>query len=163
MLRGARWVASSKSCLAMSRGPTKFTPHVLKHIVRLVDDGLNAFEIASQVGCTVGSLRVRCSQLGISLRRRRRNEKDKRRPVTAVRHTALIEKLGPAERSSNVRSLSRSRMPPQVRLIISLSEDTFDQLRQRAALQGLSCEVFAVRLLEMIARDNLYDAVIDNG
>ena len=35
----------------------------------LVDEGLSAREIADRVGWTVGTLRVRCSQLKISLRR----------------------------------------------------------------------------------------------
>jgi hypothetical protein len=35
----------------------------------LIDQGLSDVEIASKIGCTVGTLRVRCSQLKISLRR----------------------------------------------------------------------------------------------
>ena len=35
----------------------------------LVDEGLSAREIAFRVGWSVGTLRVRCSQLKISLRR----------------------------------------------------------------------------------------------
>jgi hypothetical protein len=35
----------------------------------LIDQGLSDQEIANKLGCTVGSLRVRCSQLKISLRR----------------------------------------------------------------------------------------------
>src|SRR3974377_2225981 len=35
----------------------------------LVDEGLSAQEIADRVGWTIGTLRVRCSQLKISLRR----------------------------------------------------------------------------------------------
>jgi len=35
----------------------------------LVDEGLSAQEIADRVGWSVGTLRVRCSQLKISLRR----------------------------------------------------------------------------------------------
>ena len=35
----------------------------------LVDEGLSAKQIARRVGWTVGTLRVRCSQLKISLRR----------------------------------------------------------------------------------------------
>ena len=35
----------------------------------LVDEGLSSQEIADRVGWTIGTLRVRCSQLKISLRR----------------------------------------------------------------------------------------------
>ena len=38
-----------------------------------LDEGLSDEEIANRMGWTVGTLRVRCSQLKISLRRSRRN------------------------------------------------------------------------------------------
>src|SRR6516225_8570386 len=47
----------------------------------LVDEGLSAQEIADRVGWTVGTLRVRCSQLKISLRR---SGKSKSRMYLAV-------------------------------------------------------------------------------
>ena len=39
-------------------------------IPELVDKGLSDQEIAQQIGCTVGTLRVKCSQFKISLRRK---------------------------------------------------------------------------------------------
>ena len=47
-----------------------FTPSVMKHIEPWVDRGLSANEIARKIGCTTGTLRVRCSHAHISLRRR---------------------------------------------------------------------------------------------
>ena len=44
----------------------KISPDVIRV---LVDEGLSTQEIADRVGWTVGTLRVRCSQLKISLRR----------------------------------------------------------------------------------------------
>jgi DNA invertase Pin-like site-specific DNA recombinase len=49
----------------MSR-ESKFTPEVFDEIRSLVAQGRSRAEIASNVGCTVGTLRVRCSQQGIS-------------------------------------------------------------------------------------------------
>jgi len=49
---------------------TLFTPSVMKHIGPWVDQGLSANEIARKIGCTTGTLRVRCSHAHISLRRR---------------------------------------------------------------------------------------------
>jgi len=37
-------------------------------IDRLVNQGLSAAEIADRIGCKLGTLRVKCSQCGISLR-----------------------------------------------------------------------------------------------
>jgi hypothetical protein len=46
-----------------------FSPAVFSQISGLVDQGLSAAEIAEKIGCKLGSLRVKCSQNGISLRR----------------------------------------------------------------------------------------------
>jgi hypothetical protein len=54
----------------MSTRPTKFSSVVLSEIAGLIQQGMSAEEIAERIGCKVGSLRVRCSQHGISLRRR---------------------------------------------------------------------------------------------
>ena len=51
--------------------PTILTQAALAHVTSLVDQGRSAAEIAGEIGCTLGTLRVRCSQLGISLRRRK--------------------------------------------------------------------------------------------
>jgi hypothetical protein len=82
----------------------------------LIDQGLSDLEIANRMGCTIGTLRVRCSQLKISLRR----------PAKVVLPQAIL-----------------------------------DQLVQRAALMGVSTATLAADLLEEIARDDLYDAVLD--
>jgi hypothetical protein len=82
----------------------------------LIDQGLSDLEIATRIGCTVGTLRVRCSQLKISLRR----------------HAKVV-----------------------------LPQAILDQLIQRAELMGVSTTTLAADLLEEIARDDLYDAVLD--
>ena len=56
--------------------PTIFTQAALASITSLVDQGRSAVEIASELGCTLGTLRVRCSQHGISLRRRATNSRE---------------------------------------------------------------------------------------
>ena len=86
-------------------------------IPALVDQGLTDLEIASRMGWKVSTLRVRCSQLKISLRRRFKQ--------------------------------------------IVVPKRLLNQLHQRAALMGVSTNTLIVDLLEEIARDNLYDAVLD--
>ena len=86
-------------------------------IPALIDQGLSDLEIASRMGWKVSTLRVRCSQLKISLRRRFKQ-------VVVPKHL-------------------------------------LSQLHQRAALMGMSTNTLIVDLLEEIARDNLYDAVLD--
>ena len=53
------------------RRTTLFTPEVVDMIRREVAGGVSIESIARQVGCTVGTLRVRCSEKGIHLRRDR--------------------------------------------------------------------------------------------
>ncbi len=86
-------------------------------IPALIDQGLSDLEIASRMGWKVSTLRVRCSQLKISLRRRFKQ-------VVVPKHL-------------------------------------LSQLHQRAAVMGMSTNTLIVDLLEEIARDNLYDAVLD--
>lgn len=82
----------------------------------LIDEGLSDPEIASMMGWTVGTFRVRCSQLKISLRRSTK---------------------------------------------IALPQAIIDQLHERAVLIGVSATELAANLLKEIARDDLYDAVLD--
>jgi hypothetical protein len=49
--------------------PTILTSAVLAQVPGWLQKGRTADEIAASVGCTVGTLRVKCSQKGISLRR----------------------------------------------------------------------------------------------
>ena len=53
------------------RRTTMFTPEVVNMIRREVAGGVSLESIARQIGCTVGTLRVRCSEKGIRLRRDR--------------------------------------------------------------------------------------------
>jgi hypothetical protein len=89
-------------------------------IPALLEEGLSDSEIANRLGWTVGTLRVRCSQLKISLRRK-----------------------GATQRQ------------------IVLPQSIFDQLHQRAVMMGVATSVLVAELLKAIARDGLYDAVLD--
>ena len=87
-----------------------------------INEGLSDLEIANRMGWTVGTLRVRCSQLKISLRRKNNNGRQ-----------------------------------------IVLPQAIFDGLQQRAVKIGVSASALAAELLEVIARDGLYNAVLDNN
>jgi hypothetical protein len=134
-----------------------FTPLVISQIASLVEQGISSEDIAQQVGCRVGSLRVRCSQLGISLRRRK-----------PVEHLPLgsdeIQYSQPSKRQiRRERSNGDLVSDPHTALGVSLSQVTIDRLRQRAALMGISGSTLAATLLRVIAQDDLYEAVLDAG
>ncbi len=57
-----------------------FTPEVFDQIAKLAAQGFSAAEIAAKVGCTLNSLRVKCSHHGICLRRRSKSCPEGRSP-----------------------------------------------------------------------------------
>jgi len=89
-------------------------------IPALIEEGLSDSEIANRIGWTVGTLRVRCSQFKISLRRKNAAQRQ-----------------------------------------IVLPQSIFDQLHRRAAIMGVATSVLVAELLNAIARDGLYNAVLD--
>ena len=123
----------------MSR-PSKFTPEVIGQIPPFIDRGLGAPKIAEAIGCTVGTLRVKCSKLGISLRQKTRSR---------------------SHPSNSLNADDRMASKDQVSLSLLLPQTTIDQLRQRAAAKGMSESTLASLLLKIIVCDDLYEAVID--
>jgi hypothetical protein len=150
--------------------PTILTQAALARVVSLVDDGRSAAEIASELGCTLGTLRVRCSQHRISLRRRATDSRKETVTVmdlvpsaetSAAARRKSVDQVSTTEQSRAV--ISESSAEVRIELKVRLPQTTAEQLRQRGALRGISGSTLASELLVTIARDALYDAVIDRG
>jgi hypothetical protein len=120
------------------------TKDVMAGIPALVQQGLSTEAIAARLGCTAGTLKVRCSQARISLRTPKQVE---------------MVPLVPAPRPPK---------PPQskpcfafaVPTTLQLSRVAMSRLRQRAEATGMTEAELVMKLLEMIAQDDLYDAVL---
>lgn len=108
-----------------------FSPLVLLEISNLVAEGLSAVEIADKIGCSLGTLRVKCSRYGISLRR------------------CWVDAGAKPERK------------PHARIVINLSPNAAFRLQQKAQTEGTTGPRLAAAVLEAVVQDNLYDAVID--
>jgi hypothetical protein len=150
--------------------PTIFTQAALASITSLVDQGRSAVEIASELGCTLGTLRVRCSQHGISLRRRATSSREEATTAmnlvpsaegNPVARRKSVDRLYTVEQSGTV--VSESSTEARIELHVLLPQITTEQLRQRGALRGLSGSTLASKLLVTIARDDLYDALLDDA
>jgi hypothetical protein len=111
-----------------------FTPAVLAWIPRWLAEGLSSAEIAARIGCTIGSLRVRCSHNRISLRRPR-----------AARPTRIAP----------------SGAPGMPRLSVALPDSILSIIEARASQRGETGRTLAAALLAKIAEDDLFAAVLD--
>jgi hypothetical protein len=150
----------------MSR-PTILTEAALTQVKTLVKQGMSAAEIAREIGCTLGTLRVRCCQFGISLRRvgvKRREQSCDATDLVVHGKVGATRHVDPRP-SAHIES-ARWAQPeapsePLVELKLRIPSLTEAQLRQRAALRGVSGATLAAELLVTIASDGLYDAVLD--
>ena len=118
--------------------PAIVTPAALERVAKMVEQGVRAAEIANEIGCTLGTLRVRCSQSKISLRHSRFKN---------------VEGDGCEVDSPNYHTRRR--------LSLQLPSETVINLEEWAAVQGLSTASLAAKLLVAIARDSLFAAVLD--
>jgi hypothetical protein len=122
-----------------------FTNAVLASIPTLVQQGFNTEAIAARFGCTVGTLRVRCSQAQISLR-----------VPKEVKVVPLVP-LVPAPKPPKQKRSYAFALPTT----LQLSRVAMSRLRQTAEAIGVSEAELVTSLLEVIAQDDLYDAVLD--
>ena len=117
------------------------TAQVISQIESWVDAGLSPKAIAEKIGCTVGTLKVRCSQHRISLRRKTLFRRDEQ---TAARSSKQM--IDPEEAE---------------RLALCVPQPILCGLRRQAALKGISEVALAEMLLKAIVEDDLYEAVLD--
>jgi hypothetical protein len=134
------------------RRPVILTEAVLASIPTLVEQGLNTEAVAARLGCTVATLKVRCSQARISLRVPR-----ELKVVPLVPLVPVLSPIKPPEPPKQKRSYAFA-LPTTLKL----SRVAMARLCERAAATGITEAQLATDLLEMIAQDDLYDAVLDN-
>src|SRR4051794_8778182 len=124
------------------------TKDVMAGVPELVQKGLSTQAIAARLGCTVGTLKVRCSQKGISLR--------VPKELKVVPLTPLVPGPKPPKPSQPQRCFAFA-----VPTTLQLSRVAMARLRQRAEATGLTEAELVTTLIEVIAQDDLYDAVLD--
>ncbi|HEY9805466.1 MAG TPA: hypothetical protein V6D04_02795 [Candidatus Obscuribacterales bacterium] len=125
------------------RRRSNLTKHLMAGIPVLVQQGLDAEAIAARLGCNVGTLKVRCSQAQISLR-----------VPKEVKVVPLVSDPKPPQ--------SKRCFAFALPSTLQLSRVAMSRLRQRAEAIGVNEAQLASVLLEVIAQDDLYDAVLDN-
>ena len=103
---------------------TIVTEMALARVTSLIDQGQTAAEIASEIGCALGTLRVRCSQHRISFRR----------PASWRREGVVTAMdLGPsaeANAAAQGKSVDRVNLVDQSRTVVSESSvEVRDELK----------------------------------
>jgi len=81
--------------------------------------------------------------------------------ASAAARRKSVDQVYTAEQSRAL--ISESSTDVRIELKVLLPQITTEQLRQRGALRGISGSTLASELLVTIARDGLYDAVMDGG
>ena len=123
------------------------TKEVLASIPMLVQQGMDAEAIAAHLGCKVSTLRVRCSQAQISLR-----------VPQEVKVVPLVPVAKPPKPPKQKRCFAFA-----VPTTLQLSKVAMSRLRQRAEAIGVDEAELVTKLLEVIAQDDLFDAVLDTA
>src|SRR3974390_2524360 len=118
------------------------TKDVMAGIPVLVQQGLNAKAIAARLGCKISTLKVRCSQAQISLR---------------VPKEVEVVPLVPAPKPLKQKRSYAFALPTT----LQLSRVAMARLRQYAEAIGVNEAKLASDLLEKIAQDDLFNAVLD--
>ena len=130
--------------------PSILTKDVMAGIPVLVQQGMNAEAIAAQLGCTAGTLKVRCSQAQISLR--------VPKEVNVVAMVPLVPASEAPKQPKQKRCYAFA-----VPTTLQLSRVAMSRLRQRAEATGMTEAALVTNLLEVIAQDDLFDAVLDTA
>jgi hypothetical protein len=136
------------------RRPTKFTPERIQRIRDLVASGASGEEIAALIGVTVGSLKVTCSKLGISLRRPKWGNGNEPLPLRTVKRVA---ETNAATFTIIVRHHGEER-----RTEVPLTTAMVGHLGVEASTQGLTiCELTRDLVLD-VARKQLIQRVLES-
>jgi len=145
-----------------------FTPSIVAEIVRRARAGATGKAIAERLGLKETSLRVKCSKLGISLRKCREAQAaldDDTRVFAEDRVSATAALLSSCPSvSSHAATLSPlNAIPSRASLIIDVPRHTTMQFQQWAAARGMSAERLASRMLTVIAQEALFNAILDDS
>ena len=145
-----------------------FTASIIAEIVRRARSGATGKAIAERLGLKELSLRVKCSKLGISLRKCREAQAAmdddllvfaEDRVAAAPAFVASYPSVMSSEATLSPLREVASRTP----LIIDVPYHTTVQFRQWAASRGTSAERLASHMLTVIAQEDLANAILDDA
>jgi len=141
----------ASAAAAGARGrQSKFTPERIQQIRELVARGETSKAIAACIGVTVGTLKVTCSRLGISLRRPR----VKLLPATA---TERVRTAGGANAVFTIRMQYNGK---EQETVLPLTPEMVSQLALEASARDQRIGELAKDLLQAVTKKELFDKVL---
>ena len=135
----------------MSQRPSKFTPERVQQIKDLVARGTSCEEIATLIGVTVGTLKVTCSRLGISLRKPR-----SRTGLVPLRAATRVPQSANTARFSVCVQYNGKRQSSE----IPLTPTMVGQLALEAASRDQTISDLAKDLVRALTEKGLIDEVL---
>jgi hypothetical protein len=129
---------------------SKFTPERIQQIRELIARGETCEAIAARIGVTVGTLKVTCSRLGISLRRPR----VKLLPATA---TKRVRTAGSANAVFTIRMKYNGK---EQETVLPLTPEMVSQLALEASARDQRIGELAKDLLQAVTKKGLFDKVL---
>ena len=133
------------------RRPSKFTPDRIQQIRDLIARGETCENIAALIGVTVGTLKVTCSRLGISLR------------------TPRVKLLAPVPTPDRPRTAGGATATLSIRMqyngqehdtVLPLTPDMIRQLAFEASSRDQKIAEFAKDLVEAVAQKDLFEKLL---
>ena len=143
---------------------TKYTNEVCDEIRELVAAGVHRQSIADLLGTTIGSLQVSCCKRGISLRRPKGTHMRQPHPRAVPDHIKnALPKVVLRKRAEEKAKATFTVSGVNFKLKVPIEMEALALLTMRAEKLGVTVDVVAQRLLEVVARNNLYHAIIDKA
>jgi hypothetical protein len=138
---------------APARGrPSKFTPERIQLIKDLIARGETCEDIAARIGVTVGTLKVTCSRLGVSLRR-----PSLRRGLLPLRASTRV--VGPHTATFTVITRQKGE---EHRTELPLSPAMIRRLALEAGSQGLTIGELAAKLVLAATKKKIIEQILED-
>ena len=139
---------------APARGrPSKFTPERIQLIKDLIARGETCEDIAARIGVTLGTLKVTCSRLGVSLRR------PKPRPgLIPLRAATRVKMVGPHTATFTIITRHKGE---EHRIELPLTPAMIARLALEAGSQGLSIGELAGELVLAATKSRVIQQILE--
>jgi hypothetical protein len=143
---------AAPSAAKFQRRPSKFTPERIQQIRDLIARGETCEDIAARIGVTVGTLKVTCSRLGISLRRPR------------VKLLPAETRTDPARTARSAAATFTIRMQyngQEQNTPLPLTPNMISQLALEASARDQKIGELTKDLLQAVTKKGLFDKVLE--